>query len=194
LRLKPDDEQAGVGRVDVYADRATGTPLRVEVYAKRARQPALTSSFEDVSFGEPDADALAFSPPHDAEVRFDQVVDLASAADRFASRVPPKRLAGLTPRSTLHGSVGGYGRGPTVLFAVPLWSRTAHRVRDDLDRQPGVRDLDHGLLLAAPPMRLMLTDSEPDDDAWLVAGTVSRATLVRAAAQLHAHPPGMVLP
>jgi hypothetical protein len=194
LRLVPRDAQAAIGRVDVYADRATGTPLSVEMFARGARRPVLTTSFSAVTFGEPDTDALVFSPPHDAHVRFDQVVDLASAADRFASRVPPKRLGGLASRGTLHGSVGVYGRGPTVLLAVPLWSRTARRVRDDLERQPGVRDLDQGLVVGAPPMRLMLSNPEPSDAAWLVAGTVTRATLVRAAARLEAHPPGLSLP
>jgi hypothetical protein len=81
-----------------------------------------------------------------------------------------------------------------VLLAIPLWSRTAHRVRDDLEKRPGIRELDQGVLLGAPPLRLLLADPELNDTAWLLAGTVTRPALVHAAEQLAAHPPGLGFP
>jgi hypothetical protein len=195
LRLTPAGRQAAIGRVDVYADRTSGVPLRVEVFARGARTAVLTSGFLDFGVGRPSAGTLDFHPPSDARLRYDSVVDLASAVDRFASRVPPASLAGLAPRDgPAHGSVGVYGRGPTVLIAIPLWRRTAERVRADLASQPGVQRLDQGLLIGAAPMRLLLADPEHDDNSWLLAGTLTQTALVDAATQLAAHPPGLVVP
>jgi outer membrane lipoprotein-sorting protein len=195
LRLRPADPQASIARVDVYADPATGLPVQVQLFGRGARTPSVTSRFLDLSIGTPSSSALAFSPPADAHLRSDDVVDLADAANRFASRVPPKTLAGLPQRAVpvgqARGAVGVYGRGPTLLLAVPLWHRSADRVREDLVRAPGTREIDAGVLVAAPPLRLLLADAEPSGSAWLLAGTVTRTALVAAAEQLAAHRPGL---
>jgi len=198
LRLTPADPQASIGRVDVWADRGTGLPVEVRMFARGARVPVVSSRFLDLTVGGPPATALDFSPPHDALVRTDDVVDLADAVNRFAARIPPASLAGLPSRGPTtpadQGSVGVYGRGPTVLLALPLWHRTAERVREDLGRQPGARETDAGVLVAAPPMRLLLANPEPNDFSWLLAGTVTRKALVDAAAQLVEKRPGMRMP
>ena len=148
--------------------------------------------------GVPPVSALDFSPPHDSLVRTDDVVDVADAVNRFAARLPPKTLAGLPSRGPTaladQGSVGVYGRGPTVLLALPLWHRTADRVREDICHQPGARELDAGVLVAAPPMRLLLAEPEPNDSSWLLAGTVTRKALVDAARELAESRPGLRLP
>ena len=196
LRLVPADRQSAVSRVDVYADRATGLPVEVQVFAKGLRAASLTTRFLDLQVGEPDASALAFSPPHDSSVRTDGVVDLADAANRFAARVPPRTLAGLPSRGTRvgGGAVGVYGRGPTVLFAVPLWHRSADQVRDSLLKAPGARQLAQGVLFGAPPIRLLLANEESSDNSWLLAGTVTRRALLDAATELASSRPGPGLP
>jgi outer membrane lipoprotein-sorting protein len=193
LRLVPSGPEGSVGRVDVYADRASGIPLSVDVYARGSRTTSLTSHFADFTPGRPPASALRFTPPDDARVRFDEVVDLAAAADRFSNRRPPKTLVGLPARTVaggdFEGSVGVYGRGPTVLLAVPLWSRTANRLRRDLGTRPGVGQIPQGTLLEAPPLRLLLGAPEPNRTSWLLLGTVTEATLVKAADELARHRP-----
>lgn len=194
LRLTPRDEQAGIGRVDVYVDRDTGVPLQVEMFATGSRSPALTSRFLDFTPGAQSLKTLTFTPPPDAQRRFDDVVDLAAAADRFAARVPPPTLAGLPARRTTSftfgggnsfgGSVGVYGRGPTVLLAVPLWSRSADQVRKSLQNQPRVQTIDQGILVEAAPLRLLLAEPEPNGSSWLLAGTVTGKTLTDAAEAL----------
>ena len=194
LRLTPADEQASIGHVDVYADRRSGLPLRVQLYGRGSATPVLTSRFLDVSLARPSAHDVAFRAPARAQIRYDGVLDLAAAANRFAARVPPETLAGLPARGSLQGSVGVYGRGPTVLLAVPLWSRSADRVRDELRGQPGVRDLDQGVLVAAPPLRMLLARPEHNDGSWLLAGTVTRRAILDAAEQLERDPPGLRFP
>jgi outer membrane lipoprotein-sorting protein len=193
LRLRPADAQSSVGRVDVYADRVTGLPLSVEMYSRSSRTPVLTSRFLDVTLQRPAASALSFTPPRDARVRTDEVVDLADAVNRYAARVPPPTLAGLRARDpgAVRGSVGVYGRGPTVLLAIPLWHRTADRVRRDLEGQPGTLPLAEGLLVEAAPLRLLLANQEPNETSWLLAGTVTRPALRAAARELAADRPGL---
>ena len=204
LRLVPSLEQAVLGRVDVWADRRTGLPLRVEVYDRAGSTPVLSSEVVELTFGRPDRAALEFRPPEDADLLFDDIVDVAAAADRFSNRVPPATLAGLASRRTgpdsrtirrgmgdrrfQRRSVGVYGRGPTVLLAIPLWDRGAERVRKDLASAPNVLDLDSGLLAGAPPVQLLLAEPERDGTSWLLAGTVTPATLTAAAAQLAGTP------
>jgi outer membrane lipoprotein-sorting protein len=194
LRLLPADPQAGIGRVDVYADRRTGVPLRVEVFARHSTEPVVAAHFVDFTPGPPEPSALRFRFPADAEVHYDNIVDLAAAADRFAARIPPRSLAGLPARGPQRGSVGVYGRGPTVLLAIPLWSRTADRVRGELDGRPGVRTLGQGLLVSAVPLQMLLGQPERNGTSWLLAGTVTRRALTDAADQLHNKRPGLRLP
>jgi outer membrane lipoprotein-sorting protein len=193
LRLVPADPQAAIGRVDVYADQRSGVPLRVELFARHSTEPVVAAHFVAFTPGRPQPSALRFRFPADAEVQYDDVVDLADAADRFAARIPPRSLAGLPARGPVHGSVGVYGRGPTVLLAIPLWSRAADRVRGELGGRPGVRALDQGLLVSAAPLQMLLAQPERNGTSWLLAGTVTRRTLTDAADQLHAHRPALGL-
>ena len=198
LRLTPHDPQASVGHVDMYVDRATSVPLRVEVYAKGSRTPAVVSRYLDFSPGRPPERVLTFRPPLDAHTNSDRIIDIAAAANEFAERVPPDSLAGLPKRPGAdvgplgfpEHSVGLYGRGPTVLIAIPVWHRIAPRIRADLLKQPGVANLDQGLLLSPKPIRLLLAWPEPDGTSWLLAGTVTKAAMVDAANQLARHRPG----
>jgi hypothetical protein len=198
LRLTPTDRQAAIGRVDVYVDRATAVPLWVEVFAKGSRTPAVVSHYVDFDPGRPSQRVLRFIPPADAHTDRERIVDIAAAANEFAERVPPDALAGLPKRPGIEvgpfgypeHAVGLYGRGPTVLIAIPVWSRIAPRMRADLQHQPGVARLDQGLLLTAKPLRLMLAEPEPDGTSWLLAGTVTKEAIVDAATQLAQHRPG----
>ena len=81
-----------------------------------------------------------------------------------------------------------------MLFAIPLWRRTADQVRESL-RGAGARALDQGLLVGrCRRIRLLLANPEPNDNRWLLAGTVTRKTLVDAADQLAAERPGLRVP
>ncbi len=181
LRLTPDQPQSSVGRVDLWADVETGLPLRVEMYGETG-PAALSTSFTDLSMGEPDADALTFRPPADSRVRYDDVIDAAAAADYYASTFTPGRLAGLPMRADTLGSVGLYGRGPTVLLALPLREGDAEQLREELASRPGSVCLAEGPAVATGPLQLLVTESA--GEPWLLAGTVTRGAAARAARDL----------
>ncbi|MET1071701.1 MAG: hypothetical protein ABWY11_03545, partial [Umezawaea sp.] len=54
LRLVPADPATTIGQVDVWADTATGVPVRVEVTPRGAARPILVTEFEQFTPGPPD--------------------------------------------------------------------------------------------------------------------------------------------
>lgn len=183
LRLAPDAAQSSIDHVDLWADPASGVPLRVEVVAKGAVSPAFTSEFRDFSAATPARRSVAFEAPPGSDVSFDDVLDIADAANQYAPFLPPPTVAGLAKASEADGAVGIYGAGLTRLLTIPLRDREAGPLREQLGLTPGVRVVPEGTLVALGPLGVMLTGTE-DDGGWLLAGTVTGRTLVRAARDL----------
>jgi hypothetical protein len=112
-------------------------------------------------------------------------------------------LAGYPRRRRVEGlgAVGSYGRGATVLVALPLPSRISEPLLDQLGRTPGARRTAAGVQLTVGALSLLVVDApqvvvlEGDPGgifavrSWLLAGTVTAGTLQRAAADLDSHPP-----
>lgn len=191
LRLTPADQQSSIGHVDVFADRETGLPLRISLYGATGRPPWLSTTFLDLTLERPSLENITFSPPPDAELHYDDVIDIAAAADRFANRVPPRELAGLRSRGHHDvGSVGLYGRGPTLLIAIPLWDRAAGPLREQLTSRPGAVESHGATSIASGPLRLLLAEPDLSGGSWLLAGTVTHRALLRAADELSTNPPG----
>ena len=191
LRLNPREPQSNVDRVDIWADPGTGLPLRVAIYGEGARLPAVTTSFLDIDFERPDPEITSFSPPPGARVQFEEVPDVVAAADRFGPYIPLDRLAGLDRREQTEGlgSVGDYGRGVTVLVAVPLPREFAEPLRRQLLEAPGVQlDNPLGTAVTVGPFSVLLT-SAGEDVSFLLTGTVDLETLQRAARDLRENPP-----
>ena len=205
LRLVPGSPQSSIDHVDLWADRATGVPLRVDVYDGVAGRPVLTSEFRAFDPSTPSANTVVFSPPPGARYHFDDILDIADAANQYAPVIPPDTLAGLPKSPKADRAVGVYGSGMTQLIALPLWSRAANPLRTQLLQTPGVRRLDEGTLIRAGPLGVLLTSvlfNEGDGDGdgarngagdtarsvagegWLVSGTVTDETLLAAAHDL----------
>jgi hypothetical protein len=186
LRFSPQDEQASIDHVDVWVDADSGLPLRVALFRGKDGPASLDTRFVDVDLGEPDQQALTFATPPDATLEFTHTIDLAAAADRYADRSVPPTLAGLPARAAGVRSVGVYGRGPTLLLALPLREGDAESLRHNLRERPGAHCVggraSGSMAVAAGPLQLLVTrEGAP---AWLVAGTVTADTAARAAATL----------
>jgi hypothetical protein len=182
LRLVPGLPQSSIDHVDLWADRATAIPLRVEVYGARGGRPVLVSEFRALDPTMPDKSTTTFSPPAGAQVHFDDILDIADAADQYAPFVPPATLAGLPKSPSADRAVGVYGSGMTQLVAVPLWSRAANPLREQLLLTPGVRRLDEGVAIRVGPLGVLLTRSLGGiGQGWLVSGTVNDNALLAAA-------------
>src|SRR5947209_8523150 len=57
-----------IGSVRVAVDAATSVPLRLQVFARGATDPAFETAFTEVQFQQPDASVFRFTPPKDAKV------------------------------------------------------------------------------------------------------------------------------
>ncbi|MDQ4037648.1 MAG: transcriptional regulator [Actinomycetota bacterium] len=191
LRLTPRESQSNVDRVEIWVDPGTGLPLRVAVYGEGASVPAVTTSFLDIQFERPSAETTYFSPPRGARVQVDEVDDIVAAVDRFGDSVPLDRLAGLDRRDRAEGlgSVGDYGRGVTVLVAVPLWQDFAEPLRRQLLEAPEVDTTNQfGTAITVGPFSVLLTFGGGGNQSFLLTGTVDLETLERAAQDLLDNP------
>jgi hypothetical protein len=178
LRVTSASHLSSIDHLDLWADPVTGVPLRVEVYAASAR-PAFTSAFREFSAGAPDATAVAFTPTPSTTVRYDDVLDIADAANQYAPVLPPASAAGLAKSSASDGAVGVYGEGMAQVIAIPLRGREAGALRDQLDVTPGVEHLAGKTLVMVGPLGVVLT-GEDGDGGWLLAGTLDHDALLRA--------------
>jgi hypothetical protein len=180
LRVVPPSDLSSIDHADLWLDPRSGVPLRVEVYADRAGAPAFTSEFRDFSADRPDSADVGFDPPAGVEVNFDDVLDIADAANQYAPVRPPDTVAGLAKSASSDRAVGVYGRGMTQVIAIPLRDREADALRDQLATTPGVAQDEERTVVSVGPLGVVLTGKK-GDGGWLLAGTLTRAALVRAA-------------
>jgi hypothetical protein len=187
LRLTPTERASTITTVDIWAEPETGLPLQVELSGAGERVPVLRTSTVDFALGVPPAATTRFDPPPSVDVRFEESVDVAAAANAFAPYDLPPSLGGLPTRDGADpGAVGVYGRGPTTLIALPLRGRVAWPLRERLASSAAAEESDAGVLAPVGPVGLLVTPDRDGGGGFLLAGTVTSATLKRAAAELAA--------
>jgi hypothetical protein len=180
LRVVPSSDLSSIDHADLWLDPDSGIPLRVEVYAARSGAAAFTSEFREFSSDRPGDDRVGFVPPAGVFVEYDNVLDIADAANQYAPVRPPDTVAGLPKAESSDRAVGVYGRGMTQVIAIPLRDREADALRDQLATTQGV-DQDRGrTAVAVGPLGVLLTGAQ-GEGGWLLAGTLTPDALVRAA-------------
>jgi hypothetical protein len=180
LRVVPSSDLSSIDHADLWLDPDSGVPLRVQVYADGADAPAFTSQFRDFSGDRPADEDVGFEPPAGVEVGFDDVLDIADAANQYAPVLPPDTLARLNKTAASDRAVGVYGRGMTQVIAIPLRDREADALREQLAITPGVDQSSDRTVVSVGPLGVLLTGTK-GDGGWLLAGTLTRTALVRAA-------------
>ncbi len=187
LRLRPAAPASSISQVQVWA-LPSGLALRVDVFG-RTGPAVLSSAMLDVTPHRPTAARTVFTPPAGAQVHTDELPDIVSSLDQFAQATPPVRLAGLTRAPGFQAgfdSVGLYGRGVTLLVALPLPPRLADELAGQLSGAAAVTQQGTAAGLQIGPVTLRLTARAPNGTRWLLAGTVTPKTLVTAERQLPA--------
>ena len=104
--------QSSIDHVDLWADPDTGVPLRVEVYADGPDDAGLhQSAFAEFSATSRRSSArVASTPPRGVDVEFDDVLDIADAANQYApGPARPTRSPGWRRRRQADRAVGVYG-------------------------------------------------------------------------------------
>jgi hypothetical protein len=188
LRLRPNEPGTTIDKVDVWA-LASGLPVRVAVYGKGSATAVVSTSFLQLTTAAPTSSDITFVPPASARVTESNGLDLLGFIDLLLVDVhPPATLAGLSRNvsTPLVGAVGVYGRGVTILLAVPLPPRIAYPLRDQLEKAVGAVNAADGVAIGVGVLNLLLGQPAVDGGAWLVTGTVTPETLARAMAELPA--------
>jgi outer membrane lipoprotein-sorting protein len=183
LRITPGSDGTTLARADLWADPATGLPVRVELTAKGQDEPIVTASFLDLQLGAPDPAHVRFVLPGDADVQRDEAPDLARAIDRFSPFVLPDPLAGRPRRTRVAGAASTYGRGFDLVAVLAFPASFSPRTRAFLDKVPTrAGPWGEASVIATPLLNGMVF--ERDGIAYALAGTVTQPVLDRVAAEL----------
>jgi hypothetical protein len=116
LVIKPKTDKSLIGRIDIAIDAARHIPVRLEVFARGAAQPAVQIGYTSLSFGRPAASNFSFTPPPGAKVR------TIKASALLPSAAPAEVASGLT---TLPA---GSQANPTVGWLVVPGVPSTHRL------------------------------------------------------------------
>jgi hypothetical protein len=196
LRVRPSDPDTSVGQVDIWADPASGLPVRVEVTARGAGQPMLITEFLDVSLERPAAATLEPAAPPDAGITVTTAPDIVEALGAGTPVFFPFELAGRQLQTDhLAGlpGVGLYGTGLSSFVVLPLPRNRGASVTDAA-RKAGAKELDlpggSGMLLTVAPLSVVVERSDVARRSYLIAGLVTPSLLERAAAEMSTVPRG----
>jgi hypothetical protein len=184
LRIERPSSRSSVDHVDLWADPDTGIVLRLDLYAVGDHAPSFSTRFTDFTGQRPSAATTRFTTPPGAEASFDDVLDIADAANQYAPFTLPDTVAGMRRAARPDGAVGVFGSGLTRILVIPLRRRDAETLMDQIRVSPGGTVTEVGPALQAGPLGVLVADG--DDVSWLVAGTVTQDTLVAAARDLAA--------
>ena len=188
LRLRPKDPATTVGQVDIWADPNTGLPLRVEITARGAGQPILTSQFLSVTQSAPDEANL---DPPDQPVGRVGAPNVLGAITGGIGRFPlPGQLGGYPRQPQLSGlpSVGRYGAGLATFVVLPL-PRDIGSQAIDTALKGGAKQLaiTRGrAVLIQIPLLTVLIEQVGFRRTYLLAGFVNPTVLSQAATELAA--------
>jgi hypothetical protein len=183
LRITPRSPDTTLARADLWADPRSGLPVRVELTARGASAPILTTAFLDLRLRAPEPDLLRFDAPDDAEVQTDATPDVARAIDRFSPFVLPDLLAGQPRRTQVARAASTYGQGFGLVAVLAFPARFSPRTRNFLDRVPTkAGPWGTASVVATPLLNGMVF--ERGEVAYALAGTVPQPVLERVATEL----------
>jgi hypothetical protein len=192
LRLTVTSPATTVGAVEVWADPADGLPVKVEIFARGAALPILTTSFLQLSQGRPAMSVMLPHPAPGINVVQAQPTVLHGVLNGHGFPFPPQ-LAGLgrdTPPAGLFG-LAPYGSGFSEIILAPLPGRAgAEAVSAAAGAGARVFPLGGGptgVLVRTPLLTVLLVIARYHHLTFLFTGSVRPAVLERAAKDLFAY-------
>jgi hypothetical protein len=187
LRLVPASSSTTIRAIDVWADPASGLPVKVQILGQGLSRPVLTTSFLELSQQRP---AYRTVVPH-----------MAPGVDTVTARLPdlngllgggtpafPPALAGLR-RIAAPGSlaaVPAYGTGLARFAVLPLPGSTGQQAVAAAARAGSAVRLRHGqgVLIRTPLLTVLVFITDYGHHVLLFTGSVTPALLERAATDL----------
>jgi hypothetical protein len=122
IRIRPTTKDSTADTIDLWADPATGLPLRIEVKAKGHSEPSLETGFLELDQHAANPDLVSFTPPPGARRRSrgSNDLDLVQAIERYSVTKLPDSLAGLPRRTDVANAAATYGEGFDVVGVLAL--------------------------------------------------------------------------
>lgn len=187
IRITPRDPDTTVGRVDVWVHEPTGLPLRVEITARGAANPVISTQYLELRLDAPAAAVLQFRLPADAELDEAVAADIAEEVDRLSPFVVPEVVDGRARRSAIGTGAGTYGSGFAIVSVLALEDARVDRARRRLDRLQIQRipaPFGDATPVSTPLFNGLLFTH--DGIGYVIAGTVQQRVLEAVAADLAA--------
>ncbi|GLY44296.1 hypothetical protein Amsp01_103190 [Amycolatopsis sp. NBRC 101858] len=188
LRLVPADPATTIGRVDVWADPATGVAVRVEVTARGQQAPILVSEFQQLEQTTPVVEAPQPVPGSGFTVA--SAPDVSNALGALGQVPLPATLAGRPVVSSKFGGVEGaalYGTGLAAFAVIAVPRAVGNAASDAAGKAGGVQvKLAQGTVvqLSITPLSLAIVRASAFRRSYLLAGTVTPDVLKTVAEEL----------
>jgi hypothetical protein len=194
VRMSVADPDTTVGRVDVWADPATGLPVQVEVAGRGGGDPVFTTRFLQLRQAAPGEEVLAPRISDRAGFTVTTAIEVDAALAEALPGVLPETLAGRARASwaaaadVTGGAVYGTGFASVVVLALPggLGGRMIDAGRDAGTPAP-VPEAEAYEMRASLLTALVVhaENAEPNTlHAWLLVGLVDPLVLQRGATEL----------
>jgi len=162
LVLTPNSADTLVGSVSIAVDAETGLPLRVQVEARDAAEPAISVAFTSLSLDAPSADLFAFTPPAGADVS-EKTLPAKGDAEHPESAASGATVTGTGWDAVVAVPAGTDASALADLTASPLYTQLTEAV-------------DGGRALSTALVSVLVTD-----DGRVYAGSVPVSSLQAAA-------------
>lgn len=187
IRLRPTDPATTVGQVDMWADPATGLPLRVEITARGAAKPIIVSRFVNVTLRAPDTADV--TPPDTGSVARVNEPDVAGVIAQFSRFPLPDLLAGYQRQSRIPGlpGIARYGAGLATFVVLPLPRNIGSSAFDTVSKNGGKAvpvPRGRATQIQIPLLTVLLDQVGFGRRTFLLAGFVQPAMLQQAATEL----------
>jgi hypothetical protein len=176
LRLTPADPDTTISRLDVWADPATGLPLRVDVAG------IFTSRFLELSRTAPTEDVLSPSFAASSGYTSTNAPDVVSALNATATEQLPDSLAGHDRVPGPLSGVAAYGTGLSRFVVIPVPGRLGRQSLDAV-RAAGGAVVPGGFVVHSSVLTLLAVRPAARR-TYVLAGFVTPDLLTRAAAEL----------
>jgi hypothetical protein len=163
-RVAPRETGGHVACAEVSWDAVHGNPLRAAIYSTNSSSPAIELAATEISYEQPEASALQFTPPSDAKVKN---VTLPQA---------PKQGSSSGEADKAHVSTHGKGLESIVLAETPV--KTGSK-ESGLGALEGLQKVDVGGTQASelPTQLGTLLTFERAGVRYLMAGSVTPSTI-----------------
>jgi hypothetical protein len=188
FRLVPADPDTTIGQADIWADPATGLPVRVEVTARGQHAPGLVTEFEDVQQSTPVVTTP--QPASGSGFNVTNAPDLSNALGALGRVRLPTTLSGRAVRDADFAGVQGaalYGAGLATFAVVAVPANIADSAADAAGSAGGATETlsaGTGVFLSITPLSLAIVHRPGARSGFLLAGLVGQPVLRAAADQL----------